>query len=269
MPAINRRSDRPVYKQVADDLRRRITEGEFAAGGPLPSEPTLSAQYDGVSRTIVRQGLSILRSEGLILSRHGKGWFVREHRPVRRMAWTRYQAELNQVGKADQERDASPFYYDHSDFERFDLERTLTTVPADEDLSEVFQIPLGTMLLCREFTFIFDGRPHRRSRSYLLLDMVEGTPIMEPENEPWPGGTMAQMDSVGIRVTAVEEIVHSRMPIPDEVDVLDIEEGVPVLTVRRIMFAGEKPVEACVDIVIPADRVVLHYRMELTDPTRS
>ncbi|MFB9182061.1 GntR family transcriptional regulator [Dactylosporangium sucinum] len=268
MSPINRRSDRPVYKQVADDLRRRINEGEFAAGAALPSEPTLSEQYDGVSRTIVRQGLGILKNEGLIHSHHGKGWFVRAQRPVRRMASSRYQAELDQVGRAESERDATPFYYDHKGFEQFELQRTLTEVPADDELAEVFRVPVGTMLLCREFTFVFDGTPHRRSYSYLLLDMVQGTPITDPANEPWPGGTMAQLDSVGVRVTAVDEIVRSRMPNPDEIAALDIDDGVPVVAVRRIMYAGEKPVEACVDIVIPADRVVLYYRTELLDPRR-
>ena len=80
---------------------------------------------------------------------------------------------------------------------------------------------------------------------------------------------MAQLDSVDVRVTAVDEIVRGRMPTPDEASALDIDEGVPVLAVRRIMYAGDRPVEACVDIVIPADRVMLHYRTELTDPRSS
>lgn len=268
MPGVDRRADRAVYKQVADDLRRRILAGEFAPGTSLPSEPALSAEYDGVSRTIVRQGLGILRNEGLIHSQHGRGWFVRAQRPIRRMASARYQAELDQVARPEAERDATPFHYDHEGFERFDLKCTFREMPADDELAAVFQVPIGTMLLCREFTFVFDGEPHRKSHSYLLLDAVKGTPITDPDNEPWPGGTMAQLDSVGMRVTAVDEIVRSRMPTPQEAVELDIDDGVPVLAVRRVMYAGAKPVEACVDIVIPADRVILHYRTELRDPDR-
>lgn len=267
MANIDRRADRPVYKQVADDLRRRITSGELRPGDPLPSEPQLTQEYGGISRTIVRQGLTLLRNEGLISSRHGKGWFVRNQRPVRRMASTRYQAELNQVARQEEDRDASPFTYDHKAFSQFNLGRKLSEVAADDELAEVFGVVVGTMLLLREFKFIFDGEPHRTSRSYLLLDMVAGTPITDPANEPWPGGTMAQLDSVGVRVTAVDEIVRARMPTPEESADLDIDEGVPVLAVRRLMYAGDKVVEACVDIVIPADRVILHYRQDLIDPT--
>jgi GntR family transcriptional regulator len=268
MAPIDRRADRPVYKQVADDLRERVVSGQLGPGDPLPSEPQL-VQECGVSRTIVRQGLALLRNEGLIQPKHGKGWFVRSQRPVRRMASARYQAELDQVARAAHERDDTPFTYDHRDFAEFDLDRRLTRVEADEVLADVFGVDPGTGLLLREFIFVFDGEPHRKSRSYLLLDMVDGTPITDPAKEPWPGGTMAQLDSVGVRVTSVEEVVQARMPTPEERRELRIDDGTPVLSVRRLMYAGTKVVEACVDIVIPADRVILHYRQELTDPVRA
>ncbi|GGK29860.1 transcriptional regulator [Pilimelia terevasa] len=263
---IDRRADRPVYKQLADDLRRRILAGEFPHGGPLPSEAQLSLEYDAVSRTMVRQGLTLLKNEGLVSSQHGRGWYVRRHREVRRMASTRYQAELDQVARAAETRDSTPFHYDHRDFERFTLDKRGEDVPADAELAEVFDVPEGTVLFRRTFTFHFDGEPHRRSYSYLLRDMFDGTAVLDVANEPWPGGTMAQLDLVGVRVTAVDEIVNARMPTPEESRALQIDDGVPVLAVRRLMYAGERVVEACVDIVIPADRVSLHYRTELSDP---
>ena len=263
MSAIDRRADRPVYKQVADDVRRRIAAGEFAPGTALPSEPALSQQYDGISRTLIRQGLGVLKHEGVIHSRHGKGWFVRVRHPLRRITSTRYQAALDQPEGTVDQRPFSPFPQHHKGSDRLDLKRGLREVPADDELAQVLQVPVGTMLLRRELTFILDGQPHRRSHSYLILDMVRGTPITNPDGEPWPGGTLTQLDRVGIRVTAVDEVVSARMPTPEESLDLDIEEGVPVLSVRRIMFMDDRPVEACVDIVLPADRAVLHYRTKL------
>lgn len=262
---IDRRSDRAVHRQLADLLRDRVIAGEFPPGAALPSEPKLVDQY-GISRTAVRQGLAILKAEGVILSEQGRGWFVREHRIVRRMASSRYQAELNQLARPTDQRDQAPFTYDHHDFRFFELGRHFTTVPADEDLAEVFGVEVRTPLLRRTFVFYFDSEPHRRSYSYLLAEMVRDTPVENPDNEPWPGGTMAQLDFVGVRVTAVEETISARMPTLDEADELHIDEGVPVIAVRRRMLSGERVVEACVDIVIPADRVELHYRMDLTDP---
>ena len=63
------------YRAIADDLRERVAAGEFAAGRLLPSEAALSAAYDA-SRVTVRKALELLRSEGLLDSRQGFGWFV-------------------------------------------------------------------------------------------------------------------------------------------------------------------------------------------------
>ena len=60
---------------IADDLRRQITSGDLVAGAVLPSEADLAGSY-GVSRVTVRKALELLRSEGLIGSRQGFGWFV-------------------------------------------------------------------------------------------------------------------------------------------------------------------------------------------------
>jgi GntR family transcriptional regulator len=63
------------YRAIADELRRRVEAGEFAAGRLLPSEADLSRAYDA-SRVTVRKALELLRDEGLVASRQGFGWFV-------------------------------------------------------------------------------------------------------------------------------------------------------------------------------------------------
>ncbi len=61
------------YQQIAEALRRRLAAGEFADGALLPSESTLSEQYEA-SRVTVRRALDVLRAEGLVESRQGFGW---------------------------------------------------------------------------------------------------------------------------------------------------------------------------------------------------
>ncbi len=63
------------YRTIAEDLRSRITAGEYGAGRLLPSESALSAAYE-VSRVTIRKSLELLRQEGLVDSRQGFGWFV-------------------------------------------------------------------------------------------------------------------------------------------------------------------------------------------------
>jgi GntR family transcriptional repressor for pyruvate dehydrogenase complex len=55
----------PVYRQVADHLRKAIQAGHFATGEELPAERELAEQY-GVSRTTVREALRALQALGLI-----------------------------------------------------------------------------------------------------------------------------------------------------------------------------------------------------------
>jgi GntR family transcriptional regulator len=67
---------RPAYQQVADDLRRRITAGEFPVGSAIPSTTKLTKDYS-VSVTVVRAAVAELRGEGVLAGRPGKGVFVR------------------------------------------------------------------------------------------------------------------------------------------------------------------------------------------------
>jgi DNA-binding GntR family transcriptional regulator len=70
----------PPWRQVAEDLRRRIADGEWA--GRLPSEKTLAQDY-GVALGTVRKALMELRSEGLIMTDKGWGSYVAGTKPPR------------------------------------------------------------------------------------------------------------------------------------------------------------------------------------------
>ncbi len=62
-----------AYMQVADDVARRICEGEIIR--KLPAERALAEEY-GVSYVTVRHAMAVLRERGLIVSIHGRGTFV-------------------------------------------------------------------------------------------------------------------------------------------------------------------------------------------------
>jgi GntR family transcriptional regulator len=66
-------SDRPLYRQVIDNLRVEIANKE--AGDRIASEPELSRRF-GVSRFTVTRAIEILVDEGLINRRQGLGTFV-------------------------------------------------------------------------------------------------------------------------------------------------------------------------------------------------
>lgn len=61
--------------QVAATLETEIRAGRLAEGEKLPTEQSLVQQF-GVSRTVVREAISRLRSLGLVDARQGSGMFV-------------------------------------------------------------------------------------------------------------------------------------------------------------------------------------------------
>jgi GntR family transcriptional repressor for pyruvate dehydrogenase complex len=68
--------------QVTSALRDRLAAGAYAGAARLPTEAQMAAQF-GVSRTVVREAVSRLKSDGLIVSRQGAGLFVQGDAPMR------------------------------------------------------------------------------------------------------------------------------------------------------------------------------------------
>lgn len=80
--SVDRSSPLPAYFQVAQDLRRRIAEGEWQTGERIASEVVLAREY-GVSRVTVRQALAELAKDDVLERKRGSGTYVRpQQRPL-------------------------------------------------------------------------------------------------------------------------------------------------------------------------------------------
>ena len=77
-----KRTGRPGYLQIADDLRAQIADGRLSPGDSLPSTAQLREQYD-VSAGVVKAAISVLRTEGLVVGQQGKGVFVKDQGATR------------------------------------------------------------------------------------------------------------------------------------------------------------------------------------------
>lgn len=84
----------PRYVQVASVLRRRVESGVWLVGGRLPSIEAMEGEF-GVARVTVRQALDMLREEGLIESRQGRGTFVLKS--VERNRWLHLDANMHSL----------------------------------------------------------------------------------------------------------------------------------------------------------------------------
>src|SRR5688572_11096304 len=92
------------YREIADDLRRRVDASEFAANRLLPSEAGLSAEY-AASRVTIRRALEELRDLGLVSARQGFGWFVAGDPLVQSLGQLRtIEAQLTDAGITSERR---------------------------------------------------------------------------------------------------------------------------------------------------------------------
>ena len=66
---------RPMYLQIVEQIRQRVAAGDWPAGLELPSIRALAADLR-VSVITVKRAYLDLKSEGVIVTRHGKGSFV-------------------------------------------------------------------------------------------------------------------------------------------------------------------------------------------------
>lgn len=94
----------PLYTQLADQLRDKISSGAWHSGQQIPTEEQLCAEFN-VSRTTARRALEILVNEKLLEKRRPTGTFVRpiEERDHMLKTYNRgFTEELVEQGKDPQ-----------------------------------------------------------------------------------------------------------------------------------------------------------------------
>lgn len=72
------------YREIADDLKRRIAQGEFSPGDQLPPIADLQEQYGVPGLNTVRQAQQLLVDAGMLDTRQGVGVFVLRSEPAPR-----------------------------------------------------------------------------------------------------------------------------------------------------------------------------------------
>ncbi|MDG4791046.1 GntR family transcriptional regulator [Micromonospora sp. WMMD1102] len=244
----------PRYRAIADELRRRIAAGAIPAGALIPSESALTAEFH-VARGTIREAINVIRSEGLVVTEHGRGTYARPDLPVRRLAYDRYQIKTHDVALPGQLATTSGVDKDDQ------VDAQHQEIPATPKLAQLFGVEPGRMLLERRLLTSAHAVPQQLTTSYYLLDMVAGTTVFDPSREPWPGGHVAQLRLLGVIVTKIQELVRTRMPTGEEADALRLPPGAPIIAVTRRTMADVRVVEVACEMAFSADRTELEYEI--------
>ena len=109
-----------------------------------------------------------------------------------------------------------------------------------------------------------NGRRLSWSVSYIPVPLIESNPdLLDSGNEPWPGGTQHQLYTVGIEVVRIVDQVSARMPTTADAHEWQLDDGVPLLRVRRISYDASGTIVELSDADFPADRTELSFTTEL------
>ncbi|MEM8832133.1 MAG: GntR family transcriptional regulator [Cyanobacteria bacterium P01_G01_bin.19] len=66
---------KPIYLQIAEELKSNIQQQSYLPGDKLPTEKNLADRFQ-VNRHTVRNAIAILKEEGLIRVDRGRGMYV-------------------------------------------------------------------------------------------------------------------------------------------------------------------------------------------------
>lgn len=249
--------ERSIQTRIADDLRARIETGQYKAGDQLPTYEELRQTYL-CSTGVARKAIDLLRQQGLVVSKQGKGVFVRERAQPKRHGIERYSRSRWQQGTAIHDAEAGS-----QGLTVKQLYRELGEVPAPVKVADAFQIPEGEPVWVRKRTTIVDGRPHQLADSYYPLDLALGTRLTEEDSGP--GGGFARLDEAGDPLAEIGEEWSARMPTTPESGSLELPPGTPVFDLVRTTFdANGRAVEVML-AVIAADTVSMTYRFQIPD----
>lgn len=235
MTGVDRGSDRPVYRQVADALRAAIRAGELVAGQRLPSETELIDRY-GVSRNSVRTAVGLLRIEGLVVTVQGRGSFVRARRPLRRLGSLRH-LEPDESGDADGRL----------------LGVEVTHPPAE--VAERLGLA-GELVLVRRHLLLLEDEPTGLVDRYFPLRVAQSTTVEQANRVARTAPTEPKR--------VVEEL-RLRTPSPVEERQLGMSKGVPVVRILRTSYDDAGQILEIADLLLARDRHVLVY--EISQPS--
>lgn len=232
----------PKYQRIADELRRGISEGTYAAGARLPTETDLSEQFK-VSLPTVRQALSVLRAEGLIESRHGIGTFVKESRRLQRRSRHRY-------GRARSDKQLLTSHLRHEIV-------SAGREPTPPHIAEVMtDAPTEVIARRRVLRDPDTGVVEEVGASYIPVEIAAETFLEEPTVVP-KALFLCVEEMSGQTYAFARDRWTARMPTAQETDVLDLAPGAAVVHVVRAAEAEDGAVLEVSESVWPAERVMI------------
>ncbi|HEY9631051.1 MAG TPA: GntR family transcriptional regulator [Coleofasciculaceae cyanobacterium] len=237
----------PLHLAISEKLRGQIVSGKFLPSQQLPSEHQLMEQFE-VSRITVRRAIANLVSQGLVVSRRGKGVFVKEWRKVRRSL-------------------SNPLIFFDEDMARQKATASIRSlsfegVQAAPDVAQNLRLAAErSQVYCQKKVILVDQVPVAVDITYILHDIGQ-TFFTELQT----GLIYPTLDKNGVLIERVETLIECTHATHEMGEHLETILGAPLLVNRYIAYTqGDRPV-ICGETLSRADR--LCYSVVLTKDER-
>jgi GntR family transcriptional regulator len=229
----------PKYYVLKEQILTLIEDA--VPGTLIPTERALAEQY-GTSRTTVRQAIGELVAEGRLDRTQGRGTFVAPPKVTHVRQLTSFTDDA-----ASQGMTASARILDISE------------VPADTVTAKRLGVEPGTGVHRVERIRLVNGEPLAHETAFLAGELPD-----LPGNVEVRGSLYSALrEDYGIRISEVEDTVETKLAGPEEVRLLDVEMGAPMLLVHRLGLDPDgRPVE-WTESVFRGDRFRFVARMHV------
>lgn len=214
----------PLYYQLAEMLRNRITSGEYSIGQQLPSEREMMSTFT-ISRNTVRDAIDVLVQEGLVERSHGRGMFVSS--PQLKLGLSRMTSFTEDM----RERNLRP---------SSQLIKAEVIFPP-EAIAQALQLIPGEKVLYLERLRLADDLPMAINLSYFPYTQYPA--LLEEESYT---GSMYQIleEKYSVRIAHAEQTVKAAVATQQQAEWLKIAKGDPILVIAGTAFSSDDlPVE--------------------------
>lgn len=224
----------PLWRRIAEALRRRVVDGSFQPGARLPSDRQLADAFSA-NRLTARKALASLEQQGLVRIEHGSGTYVTEKVLYPLGEKVRFNQNLRALNIRPSRRVLRA-----------------REVPASEQVADALSIATGLPVLEIDMVSFADDRPISTSLRYFPLPRFAGLYAKYKASESF---TVAMAELGVLDYRRRETLISGRFSTDREARRLKLPRMSPVLEYMAVdVDLDDRPV-ACILSSSAADRV--------------
>ncbi|SEG27473.1 GntR family transcriptional regulator [Thermomonospora echinospora] len=247
----------PRFRQIAEELIRRIDNGAYPEGTQLPTEVQLMDEFDA-SRNTIRDAVKLLIGRGLVHTSPGRGTFVL--RAVEPFALT-----LASVGTAGQTSESEAYRFEA----RLQGREANVSDPRVEikkaagSVAQALGIEAGQRVVIRHQERRIDGRPWSLQTSwYPMAYVTQGADRLIDAEDIREGVVKYLQEELGVEQAGYRDKITARVPNAHEASFFNLpDSGSTVIVHDRIAYGRDKKPIRLTNTVYPADRNELYVEV--------